>query len=352
MRIAALLALLAASLFGAATPLSKMLLDSIGPFSLAGLLYLGAGLSLAPFALRGGFARKMRSLSRGNARLVAGSTLCGGLAGPVLMLFGLKAAKSASVSLYLNLELVATALLGHFIFKDKMTRASAASALGILTAAALLSIEGGRSGLLGALLVGAACLAWGLDNHFTALNDGLSPQEGTFIKGVAAGTCNLAIGFAVSERPPMALPPVALALGIGALSYGLSIVLYIASAQGLGASRAQLFFSSSPVFGLAIAALALGETFSPAQVIAFLVMLLSYALLMTERHGHGHRHEAKAHTHWHRHGEGHHDHGHERLGLMARLFGHSHEHNHEALDHAHAHVSDIHHRHEHADGDA
>lgn len=40
------LALASAVLFGAAAPLSKLLLASIGPQMLAGLLYLGAGLGL------------------------------------------------------------------------------------------------------------------------------------------------------------------------------------------------------------------------------------------------------------------------------------------------------------------
>jgi len=42
------LALASAFLFGAATPLSKALLDSLTPFQLAGLLYLGAALGLVP----------------------------------------------------------------------------------------------------------------------------------------------------------------------------------------------------------------------------------------------------------------------------------------------------------------
>ena len=39
-------ALGAAVLFGASTPFSKLLLGSIGPWFLAGILYLGAGLSI------------------------------------------------------------------------------------------------------------------------------------------------------------------------------------------------------------------------------------------------------------------------------------------------------------------
>jgi len=49
----ALSCLLAAVLFGASTPVSKALLASVGPFTLAGLLYLGGALGVLPFAFRG-----------------------------------------------------------------------------------------------------------------------------------------------------------------------------------------------------------------------------------------------------------------------------------------------------------
>ena len=39
-------ALVAAPLFGAGTPLAKLLLHSVNPWLLAGLLYLGSGLGL------------------------------------------------------------------------------------------------------------------------------------------------------------------------------------------------------------------------------------------------------------------------------------------------------------------
>jgi hypothetical protein len=45
-----LLALVSAALFGAATPASKLLLVSLEPFQLAGLLYLGAALAMVPVA--------------------------------------------------------------------------------------------------------------------------------------------------------------------------------------------------------------------------------------------------------------------------------------------------------------
>jgi drug/metabolite transporter (DMT)-like permease len=45
------LALASAALFGAVAPLSKLLLDSVSPFMLAGLMYFGAGLGLATYRL-------------------------------------------------------------------------------------------------------------------------------------------------------------------------------------------------------------------------------------------------------------------------------------------------------------
>jgi hypothetical protein len=47
------LALVSAALFGASTPLCKALLPAApGPFTLAGLLYLGAALAMAPLLVR------------------------------------------------------------------------------------------------------------------------------------------------------------------------------------------------------------------------------------------------------------------------------------------------------------
>lgn len=341
------LALAAALLFGAATPLSKALLGTIDPFVLAGLLYLGAGLALAPTVLRSAFFRKLRALDARNGLYVVASVIGGGMAGPVLLLFGLRLAKSASVSLWLNLELVATMALGHLFFKDRMTLRSAMTALGILGASIVLSLDGGATSIAGGLLVAAACVAWGLDNSVTALIDGLDPKESTFIKGAVAGSTNLVIGLLAGSlhRPDVA--PILGALALGALSYGLSIVLYISAAHGLGASRAQFFFSSSPLFGLVLAALVLGESISLFQFAAIGLMVVSYLILLTERHEHDHSHETLSHMHWHRHDEGHHLHGHDGLGLVARLFGHSHGHLHEATTHAHPHVPDIHHRHGH-----
>ena len=95
-------ALLAAALFGAGTPLAKPLLGSVGPWLLAGLLYLGSGLGLA--ALRRVRRAPAARLSPAEWRWLAGAVLAGGVSGPVLLMFGLSRMPASGASLLLNAE--------------------------------------------------------------------------------------------------------------------------------------------------------------------------------------------------------------------------------------------------------
>jgi drug/metabolite transporter (DMT)-like permease len=336
------LALLAAALFGAATPASKWLLDALTPLQLAGLLYLGAAAGVAPLALRGG-ARALAPRGRANARRLAGVVLLGGVLGPVLLLLGLRAASAASASLWLNLELAATALLGALAFGDRLGRRGWLGCAGVLAASGGLALGEGAAGLGAGALVAAACVCWGLDNQWTALLDGMSPAASTLWKGAAAGAVNLGLGLLASPwRAPAEVA--AAALAVGALSYGASIALSVHAAHGLGATRAQVAFSSAPFFGVALSALVLGEPLGPAVLAAAALLAASIALVASDRHAHLHVHATLAHTHLHRHDDGHHTHAHEGEPPSRH---HSHWHEHEPVAHAHPHWPDLHHRHRH-----
>jgi drug/metabolite transporter (DMT)-like permease len=338
------IAWLAAALFGAAAALGKWLLGALSPLQLAGLLYLGAALGVAP-ALRG--ARRLLPQGRLGRLRLAGAVVCGGLLGPVLLLLGLRLASAASVSLWLNLELAATALLGAALFRDRLGAVGAAGvALAVVAGIGLARGEGSAGAAAGAL-VAAACLCWALDNHWTALLDDVPAAATTFWKGAVAGGTNLALGSALA---PLAAPPafLAAALATGALCYGASIALSITASHALGATRAQVLFATAPLFGVALAAAWLGEPITRTHLAAAAALALSAALVLRDRHAHLHRHEPLAHVHRHRHDDGHHLHAHPGEPPEAE---HSHWHVHGPLEHAHLHWPDLHHRHPHG-GDA
>lgn len=338
-----LLALMAAALFGLATPASKWLLTGLSPWHLAGLLYLGAAIGTAPVSWKSGRSPLPWPRDRVNRWRLAGAVIAGGIAGPVCLLFSLRMVGAAPVSLWLNLELAATALLGMLFFRDHLGRMGWLGVIVSLAGAVVLSWSGGVAGFRAAVLVAAACLAWGLDNHLTALIDGMTPAQTTLWKGLVAGLCNLGVGL---SQGAMAAEPVVIAgaLGVGALSYGASIALYIAAAQGIGATRAQVVFATAPVFGVAGAAIGLGEVVTAVHGIAAVLFAVAVACLMLEAHAHEHAHAALGHTHAHRHDDGHHDHEHPGLERGVR---HTHPHEHDARVHRHPHWPDLHHRHGH-----
>lgn len=342
-RFGVLTAFIAAVLFGAAAPLSKPLLTSLNNFQLAGLLYFGAALGVSLLLIREKDFRWPWCLPRKMALKLSGAILFGGILGPVFLLAGLRMAAAASVSLWLNMEMVATIIIGYFFFKDHLTLKGWFASLGILSAASLLAWEGGIAGFQAGGLIALACICWGIDNHLTALIDGISPAQTTFWKGSVAGSVNFLIGLVLGNFAASAGIVIS-ALVLGAFAYGFSIMLYISAAQHLGATRAQLIFSSSPFFGLLLSLL-LGEPFSLIRGAAFVLFSGSVVILFRESHGHTHHHHPFRHGHLHDHPDPHHDHVHpEREG---ESFKHSHEHQHSPLEHSHPHWPDLHHRHEH-----
>jgi drug/metabolite transporter (DMT)-like permease len=332
-------ALLSAVFFGLSTPLSKMLILEANPFLLAGLLYLGAGLGLIPFGISG-LKYELPIKSKSNFKYLIGIIVIGGILAPVFLLGAIKIASAASVSLWLNLELVATAFLGAFLFKDYLHKWGWLGVAISVIAGALLSFNDRTAGIFAGILVALACLCWGFDNHFSALIDNLSPVQSTIIKGLCAGATNLLIGLALSNWH-IGMTLALKAMAVGFFCYGISIVLYITAAQKIGSVRGQIFFSTAPFWAVLFSMVLLKESLSAAQIISGLLLLVSVLLILKERHKHYHEHAETEHIHQHEHDDLHHNH-HEKVEGA-----HSHCHKHEKLKHSHPHWPDLHHRHDH-----
>ena len=346
----AFLALAAAALFGASTPLAKLLLGELPPLGLAGLLYLGSGVGLlAVLVLRWQFARgeagsKEAAHTGRDYAWLAGAVIAGGGVAPVLLLWGLSGTGASEASLLLNLEGVITMLVAALLFREAVGgRVWAAAAL-MLAGACVLSWQPRADFALSphALAIVGACLCWALDNNLTRKISASDPVMLAMVKGLAAGSFNLALAYALGMEFP-ASPPLAAALALGFLSYGVSLVLFILALRHLGAARTAAHFGTAPFIGAAIAIFALGEPFTASFATALILMLAATWLVLTERHAHEHGHEHMAHSHRHTHDE-HHQHAH-RGDEGAEP--HTHWHEHSPLTHSHPHLPDLHHRHRH-----
>ncbi len=307
------LALLSALLFGASTPLAKLLLQGIEPWMLAGLLYLGSGLALltvTALARALGMGTRSEAAVRGRAWLwLLLATLFGG------------------------------------VFRENFDRRIALGMAAIVAGGIMLTL-GGRvilGAALGPLMIAGACLAWAVDNNLTRKVSQADPVQIALLKGCVAGAVNVGIALWLGSAVP---PPGALgaAVVVGFSGYGVSLVLFVIALRHIGTARTGAYFSLAPFFGGLIAVVVLREPVTVQIVAAGILMALGVWLHLTERHEHEHGHEDMAHEHRHIHDE-HHQHTHD--GTEPPGEPHSHWHVHGGLRHSHPHFPDIHHRHEH-----
>ena len=297
-------ALLAAGLFGASTPLAKLLVGDVPPLLLGGLLYLGSGigLSLARLVRDRGWTPVV--MNPGEWRWLLLAIVSGGMLGPVLLMIGLQSVSASTASLMLNLEGVLTALLAWVVFHEHANRR---------------------------IIIGMIAKVATTDALFIACSKGL-------VAGVINCTLALTLGL---QLPEMSITFATMALGLA--GYGASLVLFVLALRGLGTARTGAYFSTAPFIGAALALL-MGESTGPFFWAASALMCVGVWCHLTETHEHDHVHEPLEHEHTHSHDE-HHQHEHDFDWDNSEP--HSHFHRHTAITHKHPHFPDIHHRHTH-----
>ncbi|MCL5036860.1 MAG: DMT family transporter [Chloroflexi bacterium] len=343
--------ILAAVLFGASAPVAKLFLTEVKPLPMAAFLYLGSGTGLIIFKIISKIAGRKKnteaSLRKKDIPFLIGAIVAGGIAGPVLLMMGLRVTPASTASLLLNMEAVATALIAAALFREAVGRRVWA-AVGIITASSIiltLDINGGWGFAPGALAIIGACILWGLDNNLTGCISSRDPVQVVLTKGIFAGTFSLLLAFCFKDPIPSA-SVVAGIMILGFFSYGLSIVFFVLAMRHIGAARVGALFGTAPFIGAILSFIIFRNTPDIFFLIAMPFMVIGAVLLLTEKHSHNHVHTACFHDHGHNHDDSHHEHEHPDEDIPIDSY-HSHSHSHEIFSHEHSHLPDLHHRHEH-----
>lgn len=338
--------LLSAFLFGVSPVFVKLIMGETSPVLLAGLLYLGSGIGLHVILLlkRQQIVSEIFALSRKNRVKLLGSIVAGGVLAPLCLLYGIQLGTVFEVSLLLNLEAMVTTVLAWILFHESVGRRVWIGCGFLLLGGMIVSWDSesyfgfSQAGLF--LL--AACIFWGIDNNLTRDVEEISPAILGSLKGWVAGGFNTLLAVVMGQFSIGWIRAVEI-LSIGAMSYGLSLVLFVNALRLLGAARTSAYFSMGPFWGMLFSLLLLGELPTNHQWISVGVMALGIWVLYREQHIHLHVHEQITHCHRHTHDE-HHQHLHDTT-VDSKY--HEHLHTHEPLTHTHVHWPDIHHRHRH-----
>jgi drug/metabolite transporter (DMT)-like permease len=239
---------------------------------------------------------------------------------------------------------VATAVIAVLVFKENAGKR-------LWLALSCMTVSGvflawdpgiGEFKVLGPIMIVIAMVCWGIDNNLTRQISDKDPIQTALIKGLIAGTLLFSLAYVLGMKIPFNAIAF-LALILGAISYGVSLVFFIKALERLGSFRTGIYFNLAPFVGAAISLLILREWLGWIMLPATACMVAGYWLMIGERHSHVHVHEEMMHTHAHDHKGLHHTHTHP--GSLEET--HIHEHTHGSETHAHAHWPDSHHRHLH-----
>ena len=114
-------ALTAALLFGLSTPLNKLLLNTIEPLVLSGLIYLGSGLGILIYRLikeKSLYTQTEAKLQREEIPVLVAAVLAGGVLAPIILLYSIRITPASTASLLLSFEGIATTLLAGIWFGE------------------------------------------------------------------------------------------------------------------------------------------------------------------------------------------------------------------------------------------
>lgn len=246
------LAILAAVLYAIHSPFSKLLLDDMPPTLMAGFLYVGAGVGMGLVAL----ARRWKKTPRAEEKITRAdlpptlAMIVLDIAAPIFLLLGLSRTTAANASLLNNFEIVATAMIALFVFKEAVSPRLWSGILFVTASCALLSVEdvAGLHFSLASFFVLLACVCWGVENNCTRKLSNKDPLEIVWLKGIFSGVGSLTIGFLSGERV-QTLWSVFAVLSLGCVAYGLSIFFYVYAQRYLGAARTSAYYAIAPFVG-------------------------------------------------------------------------------------------------------
>lgn len=279
-------AILAAVFYAVNVPMSKILLEHVGPSMMSSYLYLGAGVSMGVlYFFTKGRIPEQEHLCRSDLKYTVGMVLLD-IAAPILLMYGLMMTTPENVSLLNNFEIVATSLIAFTIFKEAISRELSIAIILILISGMILSYEGSE-GLVfnaGSLCVIGACICWGLENNCTRAISERSSTEIVTVKGLCSGTGCFIIALATGEVVPEVMYVLA-TMALGVVAYGLSINLYIKAQRHIGAAKTGAYYSVAPFIGVFFALLIWGEVPGISFFIAFIIMVLATVLVIKDSLG-------------------------------------------------------------------
>jgi len=270
--------LFAAALFGSVFTVAKIPLATVDPLALSSIVYIVSGLGLIPFA-RASF----RLDSRKDYLLMLVVSLLGAVAAPALLLYGLQQTDASDASILTNGEVIFTIILSAAFFGEKPKGRIGVFAVSLVIAGlfiattdlqlseTILQFNAGNLMILGSMFF------WAVDNNISRrLTTRIHPAKIAMVKSLIGGLILLGIAVLVGKGAEFSTIDSNLWLIIIPMSlsgFGGALLLFLQGIKRIGTVKTMSIFSLTPIFGIVIAALVLGESITILQGIATAIII-------------------------------------------------------------------------------
>lgn len=277
--------LFAAVLFGSVFSLAKVPLATIDPLALTAIVYTISGLALIPFA-KGSFTFRRKD----DYFHILIVTIFGGVLAPLLLMYGLQQTAASTAAILTNGEIVFTIALSSIFFGEKphgrvglFAVILVAIGLVIATTEDLKDLESIVQLNAGNIMILASMLMWAIDNNVSRrLTSRASPAKIAMVKSLSGGLVLTAIAFALGKGSiisAITFDMWVLIVGMSIAGFGGALLLFLEGIKRIGTVRTMSMFSLTPIFGIVLAALTLGESITLFQGIATGLIIVGIILI-------------------------------------------------------------------------
>jgi drug/metabolite transporter (DMT)-like permease len=279
--------LFAAAMFGSVFTVAKVPLSSIDPLALSAIVYTISGLSLIPFA-----KASFRMDNRRDYVWLIAVTLLGAVAAPALLLYGLQQTDASDASILTNGEVIFTIILSAAFFGERPKGKVGMFAIALVMAGLFIATTDLRPSETilqlnpGNLMILGSMFFWAVDNNLSRrLTTRVSPAKIAMIKSLMGGLMLLGIAIVLGKWVDISTIQSDLWLIIIPMSisgFGGALLLFLQGIKRIGTVKTMSIFSLTPIFGIVIAALVLGESISVLQGVATAIII--GGILILTRH--------------------------------------------------------------------
>jgi drug/metabolite transporter (DMT)-like permease len=277
--------LFAAVLFGSVFSLAKVPLATIDPLALTAVVYTISGLALIPFA-KGSFTFERKD----DYFYVLIVTIFGGVLAPMLLMYGLQQTAASTAAILTNGEIVFTIALSSIFFGEKPYGRVGLFAvilvvLGLIIATTedLRALESLVRLNTGNIMILASMLMWAIDNNFSRrLTSRASPAKIALVKSLSGGLVLIGIALALGKGSiitEIKFGMWVLIVGMSIAGFGGALLLFLEGIKRIGTVKTMSMFSLTPIFGIVLAALTLGESITLFQGIATGLIIVGIILI-------------------------------------------------------------------------